>query len=99
MTILGVTNKSRYLHFLLNLAVMLFSVRRETKTHLTQGQCKPRNQGTEVSPSSPASLLLHPRANSASPHRSSWRVGTTGPVEAKVSVSNCWWRCVLFGSL
>lgn len=31
MTILGVRNKSCYLHFLLNLAVVLFNVGRETK--------------------------------------------------------------------
>lgn len=95
MTILGVRNKTWYLHFVLNLAVVLFSVGRETKTYLTHGRHKPRNPGTNVSPSSPASV----RRGQARMHPwSSWRAGTTGSAEPKASFSNCWWHHVLAGT-
>ena len=78
MTILGVTNKSWYLHFLLNLAVMLFNVGRETKTYLTQGQCKPRNEGMDVLPNSPASSLLYSQSKPSLEQVESWHYRVSG---------------------
>lgn len=50
--------------FYWTLRVVLFNAARETKTRLTQGQGKPRNQGMDIFPNSPASSLPYPQAES-----------------------------------